>query len=58
MAARSERATLVSADDAIGHLRVAIDKRPSLRDLAKEDSDFDTIREEPGFQQLVGATQP
>jgi mannose-6-phosphate isomerase-like protein (cupin superfamily) len=45
-------------DDAIGHLRVAIDKRPSLRDLAKEDSDFDTIREEPGFQQLVGATQP
>jgi len=45
-------------DDAIGHLRVAIDKRPSLRDLAKEDSDFDTIREAPGFQQLVGATQP
>ena len=43
-------------DDAIGHLRVAIDKRPSLRNLAKEDSDFDTIREEPGFQQLVGAT--
>jgi mannose-6-phosphate isomerase-like protein (cupin superfamily) len=44
-------------EDAIGHLRVAFERRPSLRDLAKEDSDFDPIREEPGFRELVGATQ-
>ena len=41
-------------DDAIGHLRDAIDRRPSLRDLAKEDSDFDPLREEPAFRELVG----
>src|SRR6476469_3182942 len=34
-------------DDAIGHLRVAIEKRPSLRDLAKEDTDLDPLRDEP-----------
>jgi mannose-6-phosphate isomerase-like protein (cupin superfamily) len=41
--------------DAIGHLQVAIERRPSLRDLAKEDTDFDPIREEPAFRELVGA---
>ena len=40
-------------DEAIGHLRVAIEKRPSLRDTAKEDTDFDPIRDEPGFRELV-----
>jgi mannose-6-phosphate isomerase-like protein (cupin superfamily) len=40
-------------DDAIGHLRAAIEKRPNLRDLAKEDSDLDALREEPGFRELV-----
>jgi mannose-6-phosphate isomerase-like protein (cupin superfamily) len=40
-------------DDAIGHLRAAIEKRPNLRDLAKEDSDLDALREEPGFKELV-----
>jgi len=41
------------ADDAIGHLRAAFEVRPSLRDLAKEDSDLDPIREEPRFRELV-----
>jgi tetratricopeptide (TPR) repeat protein len=40
-------------DDAIGHLRVAIEKRPSLRDLAKEDTDLDPLRDEPAFKELV-----
>jgi hypothetical protein len=41
-------------DDAIGHLRVAIERRPSLRDLAKADTDFDSLRAEPAFRELVG----
>lgn len=40
-------------EDAIAHLRIAIERRPSLRDVAEEDSDFDPIREEPGFKELV-----
>jgi mannose-6-phosphate isomerase-like protein (cupin superfamily) len=40
-------------DDAIGHLRTAIEKRPNLRDLAKEDTDLDPLREEPAFKELV-----
>jgi mannose-6-phosphate isomerase-like protein (cupin superfamily) len=41
-------------DDAIGHLRTAFEIRPSLRDLAKEDSDLDPLRDEPAFRALVG----
>ena len=41
-------------DDAIGHLRTAFEKRPGLRDLAKEDTDLDPLRDEPGFLELVG----
>ena len=41
-------------EDAIGHLRVAFEGRPSLRDLAKEDTDFDSLRDEPAFRELVG----
>jgi len=44
--------------DAIEHLRLAIDGtdryRERLRALAAGDSDFDPIREEPGFKDLVG----
>ena len=39
-------------EDAIGHLRDAIALRPELRDYAKGDSDFDSVREEPGFKEL------
>ena len=41
-------------EDAIGHLRVALDGRPSLRDFAKEDTDLDALRDEPAFRELVG----
>ena len=41
-------------EEAIGHLRLAFDRRPSLRDLAKEDTDFDSLREESAFRKLVG----
>jgi len=40
-------------EDAIGHLRVAFEGRPSLRDLAKEDTDLDPLRDEPAFRELV-----
>jgi tetratricopeptide (TPR) repeat protein len=40
-------------EDAIGHLGIALERRPSLRELARDDSDFDSIREEPGFKELV-----
>jgi mannose-6-phosphate isomerase-like protein (cupin superfamily) len=40
--------------EAIEHLRRAIDAAPMFRDLALKDSDFDPIREEPGFREVVG----
>ncbi len=41
------------SDDAIGHLRAAIEQRPNLRDLAKEDADLDPLRDDPAFKELV-----
>jgi mannose-6-phosphate isomerase-like protein (cupin superfamily) len=41
-------------DDAVDHLRVAFERRPSLRDFAKEDTDLDPLRDEPAFRELVG----
>jgi tetratricopeptide (TPR) repeat protein len=41
-------------DDAIEHLRLAIERSEEVRSLAAEDSDFDPIREEPAFKELVG----
>jgi hypothetical protein len=44
--------------DAIEHLRLALDRteryRERLRSLAAIDSDFDPIREEPAFKELMG----
>lgn len=40
--------------DAIDHLRRAIEMSEDLRALAKEDSDFDPIRDEPAFKELIG----
>lgn len=39
--------------DAIEHLRLAIERSPRSRSLAAEDSDFDPIRHEPAFKELV-----
>jgi hypothetical protein len=40
-------------DDAIEHLHRAFAGSESLRELAKTDSDFDPIRDEPGFKELL-----
>jgi tetratricopeptide (TPR) repeat protein len=40
--------------DAIEHLRLAIERSERSRALAAEDSDFDPIRDEPAFKELVG----
>jgi hypothetical protein len=40
--------------EAIEHLRQAIDQSERLRSLAADDSDFDPIRDEPGFKSLLG----
>jgi len=41
-------------DAAIGHLRQAVDRGEEARSLAAKDSDFDSIRDEPAFKELVG----
>jgi mannose-6-phosphate isomerase-like protein (cupin superfamily) len=41
-------------ENAIAHLRVAFERRPSLRDVANEDTDLDPLRDEPAFRELVG----
>ncbi len=41
-------------EDALEHLRLAIDGWEAFRTYAADDSDFDAIREEPGFKGLVG----
>jgi len=40
--------------DAVEHLRLAVDRSERFRSLASEDSDFDAIRDEPAFKELVG----
>ena len=42
------------ADDAIAHLRLALEREESLRSEAAVDSDFDAIRELPAFRELIG----
>ena len=39
--------------DAIGHLRRAIEMWEGCRDMARTDSDFDSIRDEQDFRQLI-----
>jgi tetratricopeptide (TPR) repeat protein len=41
-------------DEALGHLRRAIELSERSRTYAKDDSDFDPIRDEPSFKELVG----
>jgi hypothetical protein len=40
--------------DALEHLRRAIELSERVRSFAKDDSDFDPIRDEPVFEELVG----
>jgi len=41
-------------EDAVEHLRRAVEASPRTRELARGDSDFDPIRSDPGFAELVG----
>ena len=41
--------------EAIEHLRLAIARSERFRELAAEDSDFDPIRDEPAFRELVAS---
>ena len=41
-------------DDAIKHLRMSVERSDQFRSMAAEDSDFDPIRDEPAFKELVG----
>ena len=43
-------------NDAIEHLRLAIEGNAQFRQYAAEDSDFDALRDEPAFKELVGKT--
>jgi hypothetical protein len=42
------------SEDAIAHLRLAVDAHDDLRTLAAEDPDLDPIRGEPAFRELLG----
>jgi hypothetical protein len=42
------------AADAIEHLRPLIERHEEVRQMAARDSDFDPIRDEPAFQELIG----
>jgi tetratricopeptide (TPR) repeat protein len=42
-------------DDALEHLRQAVDRSDRIRDFAAGDSDFDPIRDDPRFQEVVSA---
>ena len=41
--------------EAIAHLRLAIARSERFRELATEDSDFDPIRDEPAFRELLSS---
>lgn len=41
-------------DDALAHLRAAVEDSPDLAQLARNDSDLDAIRDDPRFVEIVG----
>jgi hypothetical protein len=41
-------------DDAVAHLRIAVESNDAVRGMAAQDGDFDPIREHPAFRELVG----
>jgi tetratricopeptide (TPR) repeat protein len=40
--------------DAIEHLRLAIERSDRFRTFAADDSDFDPVRDDPAFKELIG----
>lgn len=47
-------ALLGEADEALGHLREALAAQPSYAENARDDPDFESIRSDPRFSELVG----
>jgi quercetin dioxygenase-like cupin family protein len=41
------------ADDAVEHLRAALEAEPELRESARDDEDFAPLRDDPRFEELV-----
>ena len=48
-------ARMGDTDEAVGHLSEALEQRPSLADLAREDTDLDAIRSDPRVDELLAA---
>ncbi len=48
-------AGLGETDAALEHLRAAVRERPSLAGDARQDSDFEPIRDDPRFAEVVAA---
>ena len=48
-------ALLGEADEALGHLQLAIASRPEAAEWAREDADLAPIRDDPRFAQLLGS---
>jgi hypothetical protein len=44
---------LGEVDEALEHLKQAIEAQPSFAEAAREDPDFEPIRSDPRFAQLV-----
>jgi hypothetical protein len=42
-------------EDAIEHLRQALEKSDRVREFAKGDSDLDSLRDEPAYKELLGS---
>jgi tetratricopeptide (TPR) repeat protein len=50
-------ARLGETDQAFEHLEAALEQRPNLVDLAREDTDLDAIRADPRFDELLAAEE-
>ena len=48
-------ARLGDPEPAFEHLGAAIEQRPNLVDLAREDTDLDSLRDDPRFEELLAA---
>lgn len=43
-------------EDALAHLAKSLEMNPEFRGLAREDSDFDAVKDDPRFQQLLAGS--
>jgi tetratricopeptide (TPR) repeat protein len=47
-------ARLGETDPALEHLATALEERPDLREAARMDDDFESVRDDPRFAELTG----